>query len=63
MTRLLDTIMSFIYDQLLDDWNLPTIPVGYKRQAVNVAFNLAFNSKLTSDNTATIASKRGVVRI
>jgi hypothetical protein len=64
MTNLLDTLLGFISDHLLDDIWAGLYAQQYRRAAGHVAFNLAFNSdsEVISDNTATLASRRRTVR-
>ena len=62
LTTLYDNILGFISDHLLDDIWAGLYARQYRAAAGRVAFNLAFNSELTSDNTATLASRRGTVR-
>lgn len=51
---MLDLIFSFIFDQLLDDWNIPYS----KKIAGPVAFNLAFVTRWAhGDDQPTLASK------
>ena len=57
MTNLLDTLLGFISDHLLDDIWAGLYARQYRAAAGHVAFNLAFNSELTSDDSATVASR------
>lgn len=61
---MIDTILGFISDRFLDDIWAGLYARQYRQAAGNVAFSLAFNSdsEMTSDNTATLAGKRGAVR-
>ena len=62
LTTLYDNILGFISDHLLDDIWAGLYARQYRAAAGHVAFNLAFNSELTSDDSATVASRRGTVR-
>ena len=64
LTTLYDNILGFISDHFLDDIWAGLYARQYRRAVGRVAFNLAFNSdsEIISDNTATLASRRGTVR-
>lgn len=54
-------LMYFIFDQILDDLWLPTVPAAYKQQAARVAFNLAYVVEFKDvDDQPTLASKRSI---
>lgn len=54
----LDAIMSFILDRLLDDLWLPICAREFVKPAAHTAFNLAFVVTVSSDDQATVASRR-----
>jgi hypothetical protein len=59
---MLEQILGFISDHLLDSIWAGLYAKQYTRAAGKVAFLLAFNSELTSDDQATIASKSKTVK-
>jgi hypothetical protein len=62
LTTLYDNILGFISDHLLDDIWAGLYARQYRAAAAGLAFNLAFNSELTADEQATVASRRRAVR-
>lgn len=52
---MIDHLMHYIYDSLLDDWNMPHWD---KQTATEVAFNLAFITRMAhTEDEVTLASK------
>lgn len=52
-----NSLMFWIYDSLLDNLWVGLVEPQYVKIAGTLAFNLAFNNDLTSDEQATLASK------
>jgi hypothetical protein len=52
---MIDTIMHYIYDSLLDDWNLPHWD---KQTATELGFTLAFITRMAhTEDEVTLASR------
>jgi len=55
MTTLYNSLMFYIYDSLLDDWNLPHWD---KQTAVELGFQIAFVTRFAhTEDEVTLASK------
>lgn len=58
ITTISDALMGFLSDHILDNIWADLYERQYARAAGNVAFLLAFCCELTTDEQATVASKR-----